>query len=1108
MGIGWLLFGGLSVLSMNAPRLGWDWRTVFGAAAGTSMGEAGLIEPLEQVRSAGMLFMFMVVLVVIAYFTNPNEASFRTFLTELTFRRHLTQLHIPLDDKSKSTSVTVYKGTGAGSAVSKSSDVGAEKGSANKSSLSSIGGKQQTGLLFTNRAAVTFRTGPHKLRSLGIFSIGIVQPVVNPPAPGEVISKPPSSKAGRLSSAINGTASTLADESATPVEELPGLWIIGTFGTWWIGGPLVPVPQRKGRGKEKCKEGKTSSAKILSIHKLNNVESAEGIPEADTPISVLKLPSRPSTPPPLPKSASLPLHAQETPIVKPHDSILSPARTALTQSPSSLDLSSPHATSLQITSSLPQLFSNEPAVVALLAEIKRAETAVSEVQSQIDQLRSQSTEQYDALNASVEQQRERKRQDEAEKKELKIKTRTLDESRRQAESVRKDAEKKLRGIQAARDGAAQKKHRLECEIEQLKEAVESHGERVKMLQRERERKEVEAKEELEQKSEEIKSKEVEVATLSARAQGLEEKFKQAEDRLKRVREEEQRRQARVKAEQVARAANAMFEQQMKDQRIKHHHAAHYNSPFRGGTPHVHTRPHVVHSHTAHAHHQASLFDRRQMAHQQHPHPPHLQHQAQNRNVSGPPAPHTPDGPISPTGQPGNRSRSLSLKGARAPLPGNGSAMPSATASAIAQRAKGYSIFDQDIAAAGTTTPPQQTFGFGFNPTIGDSNPHTRDRLAENLLSPAAASFLPSNLLVEHSPRLLSDESPYSSPAFEKGEFSGSQGSFEGRRLSQPNELTRSATEDWRAVGSGSRRGSHPEHPDEQFKKVLDQMMEQAASIAVAGLSSFDRYNDQRAAFSPRHDSAPHSPIILDNDAASLGAITGGDSKRRWFSSSKKPALNPDAKVFTPPASFMASTTSLPQMHSGNASFSSRFMPWRGSGQSGTLPASLFADLPVSSTDGPSFFSSLRAFQPSADELRALGVGNPASRSRETVNSFGSSGGLVDLPSPSSIYAPGLPHIPPGPFERPSRPVSGNASQISLDKSLASTAAAVAAAWEADSVKNGNAPSNSSNKRPFGRWWSRSKEAVNAAAEDDKPAAAPGPIERPSKTVKKSTTDED
>ncbi|KZO98921.1 hypothetical protein CALVIDRAFT_427377 [Calocera viscosa TUFC12733] len=1096
MGMGWLLFGGLGVLSMQAPA-GWDWRTALGVARSPL---STAVEPLEQIRSAGMFFMFMIVLIVIAYFTNPNEASFRTFLTELTFRRHLTQLHIPVlaSPDSSTGAVTVHSGKGG---AGKSSET-ADKGSLTSKSLAlPTAGKQAAGFLFTNRAAVSFRTGPHTLRSFGLFSLGIVQPLLNPSAPGE---PKPASASGksRASAAASASAATLADESASLPEDLPGLWIIGAFGTWWIGGPLVPIPQRKGRGKEKCKDGKGSQARIISIHKLDNVESGEGEPSercccaytddvgvADGDISshALMLPSRPSTPPPLPKSASLPLHAQQTPTLgpKPRDS-LSPSRAAVSQSPSSLDLSSPHASSLQVPTSPMQLFSQEPAVVQLLAEINGVETAVSDVQSQIDQARSQSTEQHEALHASVEQQRERKRQDEAEKKELKSKTRALDEARRQAENVRKDAEKKLRGVQAARDGAAQKKHRLEREIDQLRVAVDGHGERVRVLQSEGERKEVEAKEEVELKSDEIKSKEQEVASLSARAQALEEKLKHAEDRLKRVREEEQRRQARIKAEQVARAANAMFEQQMKDQRIKHHHPHH--GPFRGAQPHIHTRPHVVHSQSVHAHHQPSLFERRQMAQHQH------------RNVSGPAAAHTEAHP-EPTGQSGNRSRSLSLKGIRAPQPSNTTPMSTATANAIAQRAKGYAIFDQDIAAAGNTPP--QTFGFGFNPSVADGNAslQPRDR-AENLLSPAAASFLPSNLLTEPSPRMLPDESPYfqspSSPTFENGEIS-SQGSFEVRRQSQPGELTRSGTEDWRAVGSGSRRGSHHETADEQVKNVLDKMMEQAASIAVAGLSSFDRYNEQRATLNPRHDSAPHSPIIMDSDDGRMDTVSSSDGKRRWFSSSKKPALNPDAKVFTPPQSFMASSTSLPQVNSGG--FSSRFMPWRGSGQSGTLPASLFADLPT--TDGPSFFSSLRAFQPSADELRALGVGNAASRSRETINSFGSSGGIVDLPSPSSIYAPGLPHIPSGPFDRPSRPVSGNASQVSLDKSLASTAAAVAAAWEADSVKNGTATSGSSNKRPFGRWWSRSKEAVNSAADDEKPAASLGPIERPSKAAKRT-----
>ncbi|TFK80145.1 hypothetical protein K466DRAFT_605577, partial [Polyporus arcularius HHB13444] len=45
-----------------------------------------------DLRSAFLAVVFLIIVLVLAYLTNPSETSFRTYLTELSFKQHLSRL--------------------------------------------------------------------------------------------------------------------------------------------------------------------------------------------------------------------------------------------------------------------------------------------------------------------------------------------------------------------------------------------------------------------------------------------------------------------------------------------------------------------------------------------------------------------------------------------------------------------------------------------------------------------------------------------------------------------------------------------------------------------------------------------------------------------------------------------------------------------------------------------------------------------------------------------------------------------------------------------------------------------------------------------------------
>ena len=185
----------------------------------------------------------------LAYLSNPSEISFRSYLTEQSFRHHLSRLDDPADPDH------------ADSENSKAN----YRSSSNQSFPSSFGLLESgpSSFHFSNRAAIALRTPRHAFHSFGFFTIAAVIP--NQKA------NPPSRETSSAVSSSHNTAGT-SDHDLFPLKET---WFVGAFGRWWKGGVVDPAwsahPSPHAKGDE---EGWSSG--ILSIKALDRLEDFNG----------------------------------------------------------------------------------------------------------------------------------------------------------------------------------------------------------------------------------------------------------------------------------------------------------------------------------------------------------------------------------------------------------------------------------------------------------------------------------------------------------------------------------------------------------------------------------------------------------------------------------------------------------------------------------------------------------------------------------------------------------------------------------------------------------------------------------------------------------------
>lgn len=252
---------------------------------------------------------------------------------------------------------------------------------------------------------------------------------------------------------------------------------------------------------------------------------------------------RSSTPPPLPKSASLPLHApppSSTPSQGDKSIAQRHAPPTTQQSPVVPSVVTTNATlspSPQLQHSPSAVFDQSPVISDILRQIAASNTAVHDLRAQLSDYKSSAAESHSSIQTDLEAHRERKRTEDASRNELKSKTRTLEDSKRSAESVKREVEKKLKAAESARTNASERIERLDKEISQLRERMSEDERAIEDLVLHSGEKETEFQKELELKRKEIKVAEDVVAALNTRTKELEEKIAQEEERLKKAKEQ-------------------------------------------------------------------------------------------------------------------------------------------------------------------------------------------------------------------------------------------------------------------------------------------------------------------------------------------------------------------------------------------------------------------------------------------------------------------------------------------------------------------------------------------------------------------------------------------
>jgi hypothetical protein len=132
--------------------------------------------------------------------------------------------------------------------------------------------------------------------------------------------------------------------------------------------------------------------------------------------------------------------------------------------------------------------------------------------------------------------RDRKRQEDVAKLDMKSRTKTLDDSKRHTETVKRDAEKRLKSAQNARDSATQRMDHLDKEIVKLQQRLSEDETLIRQSRESVSEAEQEISDALERKKDEIKVAEDVVSALNQRARELEDSVTEAKEKLARLKE--------------------------------------------------------------------------------------------------------------------------------------------------------------------------------------------------------------------------------------------------------------------------------------------------------------------------------------------------------------------------------------------------------------------------------------------------------------------------------------------------------------------------------------------------------------------------------------------
>jgi hypothetical protein len=242
---------------------------------------------------------------------------------------------------------------------------------------------------------------------------------------------------------------------------------------------------------------------------------------------------RSTTPPPLPKSASLPLHVTRPSQEKQQNT----RQTPLLQPPATLTPDPARVNPPVLLPSPSTIFDQSPIISDILRQISSSKAAVQDLRTQLKDTRAAAAESHALIQRDLDVHRERKRNEDAARLELKSRTKTLEDSKRSAEASKREAEKRLKAAESARNRASEKVERLDKEIGALRQRMNEDEEEFLKCKVYGEEMDKEMAEQLERKRKEIRVAEEVITALNSRTRELEEKITAEEKRLKRAKEQ-------------------------------------------------------------------------------------------------------------------------------------------------------------------------------------------------------------------------------------------------------------------------------------------------------------------------------------------------------------------------------------------------------------------------------------------------------------------------------------------------------------------------------------------------------------------------------------------
>lgn len=167
----------------------------------------------------------------------------------------------------------------------------------------------------------------------------------------------------------------------------------------------------------------------------------------------------------------------------------------------------------------------------MLEQISASKSSLADLHVQLQDCQTSTSQTHALLLEEVNSFRERKKADDSGKLEIKLRTKTLEDTKRSAEAVKREADKKLKAVQSTRDRASGRVQSLDQEVAELQaqmavdeESVRNHNDEICSTEQE-------LLDDLERKKQEIKDTEDVITAFNQRARDLEDRLSDEREKI-------------------------------------------------------------------------------------------------------------------------------------------------------------------------------------------------------------------------------------------------------------------------------------------------------------------------------------------------------------------------------------------------------------------------------------------------------------------------------------------------------------------------------------------------------------------------------------------------